>query len=144
MKIDAVFLLIVISTCVISNGVAQKMYPAKNSFIKNDSIKYSFAYVSMKMNFTKKTFIPSKHIIEIKLDTLEEDIVQKIKKDEWLTLLSDTTTDWAANLLLYYLHRRDAVQYYVNIKNREYWVLLNQKRKEIRYWQKYLSSHLRQ
>jgi len=115
-------------------GISQ----TKFSFIKNDSLKYHFGYVGMKVNPKTKGFTLSKFIIKIDLTDSAGDLLKRIKKNEWISKLTDSTTDWATNLLLYYLYERDATQYKVNITNREYWLILNQKQKEIRYWKKYL------
>lgn len=108
-----------------------------NSFIYNDSIHYRFGYVGMKF-IDDKTIEPSKYIVVINLSKNEKERVVALKKNDWLKLLSNSKTDWAANLLLYNLYKRNAIEYYVNIKNRNIWILLNKKKEEIRYWKKML------
>lgn len=107
------------------------------NFILNDSVKYDFARVSMQI-IGKKYFISSMEIVLVVLTDGQKQIIKNIKKAEWLKLLVNDSTDWGANIILYNLYERDAVQYKINITNRYYYLGLNEKKKEIKYWKAHL------
>ena len=77
----------------------------KFSLCHNDSLKYNFGRVSMKM-INMNEVIPSKYIVVVDLDDEQALILKNITKNTWLKLLKDTTTDWASNLLLYHLKKK--------------------------------------
>lgn len=115
----------------------------KLSFCYNDSIKYSFGLVSMKM-INMKEVIPSTYIVVIDLDDKQKMELKNITRNTWLKLLKDTTTDWASNLLLYHLKKRNAIEFYAVIKNRRDWILLKKNKEDLRYWKKYLINYASQ
>ena len=47
--------------------------------------------------------------VRIKLSDKEDSIIKTIKRETWLSLLQDSTTDYATNALLYGLYDRDAI-----------------------------------
>ena len=115
----------------------------KLSFCYNDSIKYSFGLVGMKL-INMNEVIPSKYIVVIDLNEEQAMILKNITKNTWLELLKDTTTDWASNLLLYHLKKRDAIEFYAVIKNRKDWILLKKNKEDLKYWKKYLLNYVTQ
>ena len=132
-QIHRLFFVTIFLITFVSKGICQEKY----HFICNDSIKYRFGYVGMKVK-EKNTFIPSKYIVKMVLSDTEKEKVFAIKKNVWLALLADSSTDWAANLLLYYMYKRDAIEYYTVVKSRDKWILINKKDEELKYWKKYL------
>jgi hypothetical protein len=76
------------------------------SFINNEKIKYSIVLMSC------DTCVPISNIgyrVFVELNEKEDLIVKKLKKESWVSLLNDDKSDWAANLLLYYLHDKNAI-----------------------------------
>ena len=67
----------------------------------------------------------------------ERRIVKSIKKDEWIELLLNNKTDWAANLILYDLYERNAVVFNTVIKSRKDWVTVS-KDTDVSYWEEFL------
>jgi hypothetical protein len=116
--------------------VAQCNGQGNEQFIQNDSIQYTLAYVGSQL-LDNNQLIPSKWIIVVGIRSKQEKIVKAMKRDEWIRLLSDSNTDWAANLILYALYRKDAVLYNSVIKSRKDWVNLDRD-KDVTYWKKIL------
>ena len=57
------------------------------------------------------TCVPISNIcyrVVVSLREEEENIVKKINREEWIFLLQQNTSDWAANLILYGLYDKDA------------------------------------
>ena len=106
-------------------------------FFENDSIKFGYGRVGTRWLGNNKV-IPSKYIVLVKSRDSVLECFKKNNKREILKLLKDPKTDWATNLLLYCLYKRDAIEYNVVITDRKKWLLLNEKRNEIKYWTKHL------
>jgi len=65
--------------------------------------------------------------------------LRHLSKEEWMFLLSDKTTDWAANLVLYHLFKKEAFDFaYSNIKDRTAWLIKKKYQDDILYWKEYL------
>ena len=72
----------------------------------------------------------------IKLSNKEDSIIKTIKRETWLSLLQDSTTDYATNALLYSLYERDAIVllYHRDIND---W-RLSMKESDLIYWKKHI------
>lgn len=101
---------------------------------KNKSIKYSILLVSHGMPLTNNGYR-----IEIECTPSQRKLLKNIRADDWIILLDDSTTDWAANLALYEICGREASTYYSPIKTINDWLHL--KKTEVKYWKKYLKTH---
>lgn len=98
-------------------------------FIQNDSIKYSVVLM------TCQKCVPVRSVgcrIVVDLSQTQIGIVKKIDYATWMMLLNDDKTDWAANLILYYLYDRDAILFSLG-KKRDAWCVV-QKHDDIQYW----------
>jgi len=105
------------------------------SRLSNDSIKYDIVRVSPKFIGINKVTAPQTLVgVNIKEDELT--LLKKVKRHDWLTALNDPKRDWAANLVLYALYKKDATIFTVR-KNREDWVG-TAKSKDIDFWKKKL------
>ena len=62
--------------------------------------------------------------------------LKKVKINDWMVLLESKNTDWAANLYLYSLFKRDATQFEV-VKTKEEWRNCC-KEKDLEFWKKNL------
>ena len=62
-----------------------------------------------------------------------------MKRKEWLSLLNDETTDYAANILLYYIYNREAIALLYNRSIKDW--RDGMKEDDILYWDKTLNYH---
>lgn len=102
-------------------------------FINNKTIKQSIVMRSC------DTCFPISNIgfrFTVLLTEDEERIIRKLEKKQWIKLLENDSSDWAANIILYYLYDKDAALF-ISRDNRSLW-LLGLKNKDIEYWKKHL------
>jgi hypothetical protein len=98
-------------------------------FIQNDSIKYEVVLLAC------DTCVPISSIgyrVRVKLSEKELGVAEKISYEDWINLLNNNKTDWAANLILYYLFDKDAFLL-ARSDNRELWIK-NLKEDDLKYW----------
>ena len=106
------------------------------SFIRNDSIK--FAYGFRTPSLLDKHYVPSYYDIHVTINKEERSTAKRLSRECWISLLNDKSTDWAANLILYDLYRKDATDFRIfDLKSRDDWVL-QMKKRDVAYWTKYL------
>ena len=74
--------------------------------------------------------------VRINLSNKEDSIIKTIKRETQLSLLKDSTTDYATNALLYSLYERDAIVllYHRDIND---W-RLSMKESDLIYWKKHI------
>ena len=101
------------------------------NWIRNDSIKYDVVF-SDGIFQTPKDYIYPTNLTVIKKQSLDS-----INYNQWLILLADTNTDWAANLLLYYMYQKDAFLFVINT-DRKKW--LHDKKDDDEYWKENLPN----
>jgi hypothetical protein len=128
-------LIIILINCFLFPGSS---FAQKLDSINNNTIMYGFKYVGSTMNWDTQIGTASKIIVTIELTEVTRDSIKKISKKEWIKLLNNDRTDWTANLLLYYLYKKDAIEFYKIIKNRYYWINLLKKKEDLKYWTKHL------
>ena len=107
--------------------------PAYVPFINNRTIKYNILLVAC------DTCAPIHDIgyrVRISLSAKEDSIIKHISKRQWLSLLNDKKTDFAANLLLYQLYEREAIMF-LQIKDASDWRLA-MKDDDLYYWRRTL------
>ena len=106
------------------------------NLFNNDSIKYTIVKVSEKGNssLVKVSF----HYIKIDISKELKKYLFKLDDGFWLKHLSNETSDWATNLLLYYLYRRDAIVFLRIYTDREKW--LRRKNEDIAYWEGFFNG----
>lgn len=109
------------------------------TFIHNDSI--TFAVLRKSSEFVdNKGYEPISYKLRVKITREQREICKQISNDEWLGLLQDENTDWAANLILYDLFEKDALTYLKTYKNRTVWIQLGQRDADIKYWKNRLTK----
>jgi Leucine-rich repeat (LRR) protein len=99
--------------------------------INNETIDYQLVMKSC------DTCVPISNVGYRIVVNLPEEKVEKIRKitpAEWLQLLNNEQTDWAANLVLYYLHDKDALILSRHIDCADWKKTL--KKEDIDYWNK--------
>jgi len=107
--------------------------PAYVPFIDNRTIKYNILLVAC------DTCAPIHDIgyrVQISLSAKEDSIIKRISKRQWLSMLNDKKTDFAANLLLYQLYEREAIVF-LDIKDASDW-RLSLKDDDLYYWRRTL------
>ena len=107
--------------------------PAYVPFINNRTIKYNILLVAC------DTCAPIHDIgyrVRISLSAKEDSIIKHISKRQWLSMLNDKKTDFAANLLLYQLYEREAIVF-LQIKDASDWRLA-MKDDDLYYWRRTL------
>ena len=107
--------------------------PAYVPFINNRTIKYNILLVAC------DTCAPIHDIgyrVRISLSAKEDSIIKHISKRQWLSMLNDKKTDFAANLLLYRLYAREAILF-LDVKDASDWRLA-MKDDDLYYWRRTL------
>ena len=130
-------ILILGSTITMSNAQNISKDKINTDFIDNCKIKYSIGLASCDSCFPVHSI---GYRIVTTLTEEQETIVNKLSYKEWLSLLSNKKSDWAANLILYYVIGKDAIPLY-SIKTRKEW-LINMKSQDLVYWEQNLDSLL--
>ena len=113
-----------------------------NSYIANDSIKYTLIFSSPSA-IGKMKNQPSKYRVLIDMPRSIRDSFTTKSNDYWFEKLKDTTSDWAAVLILYYLHDQDAfiikgIEAVKERNNENLWISVREK--ELDYWINFLRS----
>lgn len=104
-------------------------------FIKNQKIKHSIVLMSC------DTCVPIRNIgyrVIVELNKKNNAIVKKISKENWLKLLNNNCTDYAANLLLYSMYKKDALILSKNDGIESWRKYL--KKDDLAYWSKHLKK----
>ncbi|MBB1539503.1 MAG: hypothetical protein HG458_009355 [Prevotella sp.] len=129
-------LMLVTLSCNKHKEIAPKLLPKAHAyvpFINNRTIKYNILLVAC------DTCAPIHDIgyrVRISLSAKEDSIIKHISKRQWLSMLNDKKTDFAANLLLYQLYEREAIMF-LQIKDASDWRLA-MKDDDLYYWRRTL------
>ncbi len=101
-SITALFCLLTIASQVYS----QKSMPYNILNNKN----FSFTWYRTSMQIEDSGMVLARYVVVPKIRKGLFKRLSKLKKMEWMGLIKDSTTDWAANLFLYALYKKDASQ----------------------------------
>ncbi len=124
-------LLVIILICFFQPALGQQ-----KSLISNTSIKDSERIIGYKLVDTNKVEL-TKFLVDLELaDSIKMEL-KKLCKSDWMALLKNENTDWAANLCLYDFYKREATVARIFIKDRNEWVKYL-KAKDFAYWEKNL------
>jgi len=104
-----VFLIMTISSCCAqkTHSKREKILTNELSFINNKRINFSIKKVACDTCFP---IFDVGYRVSVKLTPKQKILIVRMKRGEWLSLLNDETTDYAANILLYYIYNRDAIE----------------------------------
>jgi hypothetical protein len=138
-KIHIKFDLLVILLLSISSCNAQRTNDENNkskeslnaSFIKNEELKFSIKKVAC------DTCFPIRDIgyrVRVHLSSKQDSVIRNMSKVQWMLKLHDCNTDFAANILLYYLYDRDAFVLLYNSEIQDWRRAM--KEDDIHYWEK--------
>jgi hypothetical protein len=139
MKIHIKFDLFIILLLSISSCNAQRTNDENNkskeslnaSFIKNEELKFSIKKVAC------DTCFPIRDIgyrVRVHLSSKQDSVIRNMSKVQWMLKLHDCNTDFAANILLYYLYDRDAFVLLYNSEIQDWRRAM--KEDDIHYWEK--------
>ncbi|OFQ27130.1 hypothetical protein HMPREF2955_04725 [Prevotella sp. HMSC073D09] len=133
-----VFLIMTISSCCAqkTHSKREKIITNELSFINNKRINFSIKKVACDTCFP---IFDVGYRVSVKLTPKQKILIVRMKRGEWLSLLNDETTDYAANILLYYIYNRDAIVLLHNRSIRDW--RDGMKEDDILYWEKRLKYH---
>lgn len=107
-------------------------------YINNDSIKFELL---MTMPDFENGVYHSDYILAVNnIDSIGHGLIKQINRNQWMRLLKDSKSDWAANIILYSMYKRSAGIFRVAVKTRDNWVENNMKA-DIAYWDSFLKKH---
>lgn len=106
-----------------------------SSVISNSTIKYGVGRAAVPIDSTGYIVISSNYIIQVEIADSIKMALSKLSREQWLQYLQNPKTDWAANLLLYDLYKKDALLFVT--RTREEW-LIRLKNEDIGYWNRTL------
>ncbi|NNV55077.1 hypothetical protein [Limnovirga soli] len=102
-------------------------------YINNDSIQYKVLLTYREDSLGD--FLPSIYTVSVKIkDSSMLNTIKSLSNSDWLKLLTNEKSDWAANLLLYNLYNKDATRFTV-IRTRDNWIS-RRKNEDVEYWRK--------
>ena len=105
--------------------------------ITNEEI--SFVIFRNGMDFTTDTKPKSNMVIETNIkDTVLWKQLKSFTAEQWLCLLNNPKSDWAANLILYQVYEKEAILFTM-YKKREDWIRYR-KNEDIAYWKTFLTN----
>ena len=135
-KILYIFISIIICTICNAQNTRDSSKTLKNiSFIENSKIKHEIVLLAC------DTCVPITNIgyrVRVVLSENENEIIKKLNYENWMSLLSDNNSDWAANLILYNMYNKDAFLLARN-DNRVLWIT-SFKQDDLKYWKKHLTK----
>jgi hypothetical protein len=107
--------------------------------LKLSNANISYTIYRYGMDFTSNYAPKSNMVIETNIkDTVYLNKLKNLKVEQWLCLLNNLESDWAANLLLYQFYEKDAILFSVN-KKREGWIGFR-KEEDLKYWKTFLEK----
>ena len=128
--------MLVTLSCNKHKEIAPKLLPKAHAcvpFIDNRTIKYNITLVACD---TCAPIHDRGYRVQISLSAKEDSIIKHINKRQWLSMLNDKKTDFAANLLLYRLYEREAIVL-LHYNNAPEWRQA-MKENDLHYWQQTL------
>ena len=99
----------------------------------NKNIEYNIGLTSTKLY--NDSVVLSKYIVVVNSENAKKALIS-LSKNEILTLLKDRRSDWATNLLLYDLYKRDATLLSIFRNEKSWRKFLSLK--DLAYWESYL------
>src|SRR5450432_514346 len=121
---NATLILLLQILCV---GAISQVNSLESRIINNDSIRFKFSLVTPSVT-TLKTEPVAKCYVYVIMPAEFKKVLAKKNLSFWLPYLEDNRSDWAANMILYFLNKRDRAPLVYIYKTREMW--LNENKKE--------------
>ena len=120
---------LMVFSCTLRKPIEVKKHRTDISFINNRDIHFDILKVACDSCFPIHDI---GYRVRVKLSADEDSLIRTIKKEQWLQLLQNSATDYAANALLYSLYNRDAIVLFYH-RNIDDW-LMDMKDVYIKYW----------
>jgi hypothetical protein len=111
--------------------------PNNGTSLNNKSFEYTLLRTMSKLLDSTNIELSKTVVITQLSDSIKKKLA-KIKGQDWIKLLLNESTDWAANLYLYELYKRDG-SYFQIIKSKKDWRKCC-KEDDIDYWEKEFSK----
>jgi hypothetical protein len=111
------------------------------SFIKNDSITFEIIQVTSTAQMDKSHVGKFGKFVDIPMNADTRDYLEKKDSVFWIAHLKDDETDWATNLVLYYLYEKDAT-ILAHFRSRQKWLPL--KAGDIQFWIHYFRNNYKE
>lgn len=119
-------------------AISCQLYSQKSrayQILDNKQFIYTWYQTSMQIN--DSGLVLARYVVVPKIRKGLIKKISRLKKAEWMELIKDSTTDWAANLYLYALYKKDASQLIDIPDPVQYWRSCCKKADQI-YWDKIL------
>ena len=120
---------LMVFSCTLRKPIEVKKHRTDISFINNRDIHFDILKVACDSCFPIHDI---GYRVRVKLSADEDSLIRTIKKEQWLQLLQNSATDYAANALLYSLYNRDAIVLLAH-RDIEDW-RMSMKEDDINYW----------
>jgi len=134
-KLTLILFFVTITSCCFCQS---NNWALKYKWINNKDVKYTIVRSGFKI-IDSTTAIPGKNLVQVKLSKKQQRKLQLINNEDWIKLLEIPEKDWATNLLLYCMNKKDGSQFISLIKNRDDWVKFA-KAEDTKYWIDLLSK----
>jgi hypothetical protein len=109
----------------------------QRKLFNNDSIRYDIVYFGGGVNSSLKDRFPGRYV-DLNLSVQCRHYLLEKDSTFWMNQLRDSHSDWATNLILYYLYKQNVNEFMI-YNNREKWLRI--KNTEIYNWSKFFSLH---
>lgn len=106
-----------------------------NEYVKNEAIR--FDVLNTAPDFENGVYYSGYVIVVNSLDSVGKGLIKDIKRDQWLSLLRNDQSDWAANIILYSLYKKRASIFWTAVKTRQDWIKKSRK-DDLNYWESFL------
>lgn len=100
------------------------------NLITNEGFVYKIGRTSLKI-LDSFYVVPSMYVVLSFLPDSVRKVINDFSSKDWILLLENPNSDWAANLLLFEKYNMDATEFKI-IKTRKEW--LGTKNRAIKYW----------
>lgn len=109
----------------------QRSNAQDTSVISNNTVKYGIGRAARDLDSAGYIVISSNYIIQVELPDSVKMALSRLSRNQWMQYLANPNTDWAANLILYDLYKKDALLFLS--RTRQEW-LINLKKQDMEYW----------
>ena len=109
--------------------------------IDNKNAKYIIKRKGLEIDSTGKV-MPTTYLVCMDINKKLQKRVASKTYSNWVELLTDEKTDWATNLILYCVFKKDAFLFSSAETNREEWVRAS-KEEDVKYWKNFLKEKVK-
>ena len=134
-KVSNMKLVLVSIICALPGKYANGQNADISRYVKNNAIH--FDVINTAPDFENGIYYSGYVLVVNSLDSVGKLLVKAIKKDQWLSLLQNDQSDWAANIILYSLYKKRAAIFWSAIKTRQDWIEKSRK-DDLAYWESFL------